>query len=1009
MLKSFLTGAFCLLWVGFAIAQQKHYFSHENKLNLTPTNNHFIIIADDPTVLADVRKDQVKEYQSWPHARHAILSTPHAMNIEEVVANLGFDTDEVQVSPAYTLADGFKLYPTPTVVFKPGDENDLTRIESVLADFPIKTKTLRFGTWRVELKDLDQVFAAAEALWLSGLVAFAHPDFYAPMRRHQDPLYPQQFQLHNYGQNIDGNTGMIDADCNAHEAWAVSRGSGAITVAVLDDGLEEHEDLRNAEGQSRFIAGYTPVNGANEGINRDAAHGMACAGIIAASHNDIGIRGVAPYVRLLSVNIFAGGETTQDVADGISWAKNQGADVLSNSWGYSSCELAFDNIADALTDANSTGRGGLGSIIVFSSGNDYYNCVSFPGNHPDVISVGAYSSLGERSGYANYGPELDLVAGSDNVRAPGAAIRTIDRMGPSGYSTGNYTADFGGTSAAAPVVAGTAALILGYNPTLSSDNLKNILYASAKDMGPSGFDPEYGHGGVDAYAALIMAGSGGPPHICSDGFQNGLETGTDCGGRECTPCITGPITCTDFEAELQLNFDNFPAETSWTLTDEMGRELYSSPDYSNELPRTTVTQSLCLPAGCYTFSIRDLYGDGFCCDFGSGGYTLTADSTLLASGGDFERREDTDFCLGYTQETDTEPPGNILELITENPTHYGIDLRWAAATDNVGVTGYVLFLDGEVTDTVTATAFRYESLTYCTTYTFGLAAFDAAGNMSDTVTVRETTTGCLTIVEDDVLNAAYFEQGWDGWTDGGGDCYRYRGEYSFEGDFSIRLRDDSGESSAMTSPPLDLNGRPEVNLNFYFLAKSMETEESFLVNFYDGSKWQTVARYVSGVDFQNDLFYRVSLTLSAERYGFHDLNRFQIQCDANSNADQVYIDQVTIAAPDKDVNTDFETGVKRQLPIIVGGRITPTRSATLNRQEGEVILFPNPASRLVNIVADEPIEALTLFAADGRRVKHLAIGQTARASLSVAGLPPGVYLLSVLTAEEVLVERLIVR
>jgi len=803
---------------------------------------------------------------------------------------------------------------------------------------------------------------------------------------------------------------MIDADCNAHEAWAVSRGSGAITVAVIDDGLEDHEDLRNAEGETRFIAGYTPVNGANEGgIDREAAHGMACAGIIAASHNNIGVRGVAPYVHLISVNIFAGGETTQDVADGITWAKNQGADVLSNSWGYSSCELLFDNITAALTDANSTGRGGRGCSIVFSSGNDFYNCVSFPGNHPDVISVGAFSSYGVRSEYSNYGPELDLVAGSDNVRAPGAAVRTIDRMGPIGYSTGNYTSDFGGTSAAAPVVAGVAALVLGYNPTLSSDDLKNILCSTAKDMGPAGFDLEYGHGGVDAYAALSLAGSGGPPHICSDGFHNGLETGTDCGGPECTPCVTGPITCTDFEVELELNFDNFPAETSWKVINDAGQVLYSSPDYSNETPRSSVTETFCLPAGCFTFSIRDLYGDGFCCEFGSGSYSLTINGNVLASGGDFGNREDTNFCVGNTLGLDNVSPENVGLLIAENPTPNSVDLTWTAATDNVGVAGYALLLDGEATDTTTATNFRYEGLTYCTDYTFGVAAFDAAGNTSDTLTAWETTTGCLVITEDDVLSAAYFEQGWDGWIDGGGDCFRYRGEYSYEGKYSIRLRDDSGEASAMTSPTVDLEGRSEVNLNFYFRAVSMEPEESFFVSFFDGLRWQPVARYVSGIDFGNGLFYRISLNLTAGRYEFNDFNRFRIQCDANSNADQVYIDQVTIAAPATNGNDDFELKAESQLPTRVGGRLIQTRSEMANRSEVAVKIFPNPASRQVTVAADEPIEALTLFAADGRRVRHLNVEQTDRASLPVQGLPAGVYLLSVQTVEEVLVERLVVR
>jgi subtilisin family serine protease len=1007
MFRFFLAGALCLLCAGCAVAQQQHFYSHEKQINLTASNTDFIVVAANPALLVAARQDNVKQYQRWPHARHAVLSTTRALTPAEVITSLGFDTDDVQVSPAYTLADGFKLYPTATVVFKPGDKNDLPAIERALAGIPVKKKDLRFGTWRYQLEDLNQVFAAASTLRLSGLVEFAQPDFYAALRRYQDPLYPDQFQLHNNGQNIDGYPGMIDADCNAPEAWSVSLGSAAVTVAVLDDGLEDHEDLRDAEGQPRYVAGFTPVNGGNGNAGNVAAHGMACAGIIAASHNDIGVRGLAPYVRLLSVNIFAGGETTQDVADGITWAVNQGADVLSNSWGYSSCELTFDNIDNALSEANANGRGGLGSLVVFASGNDYYDCVSYPGNHPDVVAVGAFSSMGERSDYSNYGPGLDLMAGSDNVRAPGASVRTTDRMGTSGYSNGNYVSDFGGTSAACPVVAGVAALVLGYNPTLTATELKNILYTTAKDMGPTGFDPVNGYGRVDAYAALMLAGSGGPLPTCSDGFQNGLETGTDCGGAFCEPCASGPVTCMDFAVELHIDFDNYPAETSWAIFNEAGQSLFASTNYGNEAPRAMVTESLCLPAGCYTFLIRDLYGDGICCGFGSGSYTLTQGGTVLASGGEFGQSESTNFCVGGDSEPDTIPPNPVPQLSAENPTPTGIDLRWTATSDNVGVTGYVLFLDGEVTDTVTETAFRYDNLTACTDYDFGVAAFDAAGNHSDTTTTSGTTTGCPTV--DDELAAAFFERGWDGWTDGGGDCYRYRGGYSYEGEYAIRLRDNSGAASAMTSPTLNLRGRREVNLSFYFYPNSMEAGESFLVRFHDGYSWRTVARYVSGANFQNGTFYQASLSLSAERYVFSNLNRFRIQCNASSNADQLYIDQVTIGAPGE--GGDVFDGPKgnRIRPVTADGGIMSTSSGTSPLIERDVTIYPNPASRLVTVVADDVIETLTLYAADGRRVKHQVCGRAKRVSLSVADLPTGVYLLSVATEEEVMVERLVVQ
>lgn len=254
------------------------------------------------------------------------------------------------------------------------------------------------------------------------------------------------------------------------------------------------------------MGGFTPANDGNgEPEVNNATHGMNSAGIIAASHNDIGVRGVAPGVNLLSVNIFAGGTTNGDIADGIQWAINNGADVLSNSWSFSFAPCNFTNIdiEIAIQDAVTNGRNEDGAVIVFSSGNDG-GCVNYPARNENVISVGAVDNQGNLFNYSSRGPELDLVAPSGETGYVGN-VRTLDRIDGAGRHTGNYEDSFGGTSASCPVVSGVAALVLSGNPNLTQQEVRDILTNTATDMGVGGFDNNFGNGRVNAEAAVKQA------------------------------------------------------------------------------------------------------------------------------------------------------------------------------------------------------------------------------------------------------------------------------------------------------------------------------------------------------------------------------------------------------------------------------------------------------------------------------------------------------------------------
>lgn len=978
-----------------------YYWTEKGPVTLAASSHQFIITADDATTLASVKADAVKSYESWPHKSYAVAEMNANMTSAEVIVALGFDTDEVQVSPGYAQADGFVLYPTRTVVAQLIDKNDAGAMEQLLSRYGFSSIEKKFGTYRMEMTDLGQVFTAANALQESGLTKFATPDFYAPIKKFQvqDPLFSQQFQMNNTGQTIDGVAGGNDADCNALEAWGLTLGSASITVAVIDDGLEDHEDLNNSGGASRYTAGFSPANNGNGDAVSGSNHGVACAGSIAASHNNIGVRGVAPLVNLISVNIFVGGESTQDIADGVTWAKNQGADVMSNSWGYGSCTASFANLNSAMADANNNGRGGLGAVVVFASGNDYNSCVSYPADYPTNIAVGAFANTGTRSAYSNYGPALDIVAPSNNVGGPGAGVRTTDRMGGPGYNSTNYTNTFGGTSSACPVVSGVAALVLGYDASLTSDEVKTLLYSTALTSNGMGDSNQYGAGRVNALGAIQQLSGGGGGPTCTDGIQNGQETGVDCGGPSCPSC---PTSCNGTEVTLSITLDNYPEETSWTLTNDAGQTVANGGTYGNQADGSTVSEVLCLADDCYTFTINDVYGDGICCSYGNGSYSLSQGGTILASGGSFASSEATDFCIGGPG-ADTQAPSQPTNLSVGNEQDTQVTLSWNASSDNVGVTGYEIFLDGGSIGTVAGTSANVTGLVACTGYAFGVRALDAAGNASGTASANGTTTGCGGGGGGTEFSEGYFfETGLQGWADGGSDCARVNSSFSYEGAASVRLRDNSGTASSMTSPAYNLDGLASVTIDFFFYPNSMENGEDFWVRYNDGSGWQTVATYARGSSFENGQFYSAAVTLSSADFNLTDGAQFRFQCDASANADQIYIDQVTVSGSNVAGSATGPVATIEHVPTL-------RRFDEITTSEADVRISPNPATGVISVGVDDAMREITVFTVDGKQLMQRSYDGVLQTTLDVSDLPSGIYILSVKTDEEMVTERLVIR
>jgi len=137
-----------------------------------------------------------------------------------------------------------------------------------------------------------------------------------------------------------------------------------------------------------------------------------------------------------------------------------------------------------------------------------------------------------------------------------------------------------------------------------------------------------------------------PCPSCTDGIQNQQETGIDCGGP-CEPCLTG---CPSNEIDIAINFDDYPEETSWDITNTEGEVLFSGGPYNNQPDASSLTLTECLNNGCYNFIINDVYSDGICCSYGNGSYTITANGNVLVSGGSFGASETGSFCFETANE-----------------------------------------------------------------------------------------------------------------------------------------------------------------------------------------------------------------------------------------------------------------------------------------------------------------------------------------------------------------------
>lgn len=366
-----------------------------------------------------------------------------------------------------------------------------------------------------------------------------------------DSLVTNQWHLKNSGQN--GGTAGIDI--NVTRVWDDYTGTG-ISVGIYDDGVDyTHADLNDNYDASKHlvISGTTYVALPANLTSSGDVHGTAVAGIIAAENNGVGTVGIAYGSKITGVPILRSASPADMLA---AMAQMGSFDIVNNSWGYgtpfgidvNSGNSYWTDFAANLANAADTGRGGLGTIIVKSAGNSRgagqeTNYDNFT-NDRHVIAVGAVDYKGMVSYYSTPGASLLITAPSSNLTV---GITTTDLAGANGADATDYRSNFGGTSAAAPMISGVAALVLDANPDLGWRDVQEILTYSARQIGSTTgslagyekylwsfngtdnwnggglhFSNDYGFGLVDALAAVRLAESWTAQSISANEVQSSI-------------------------------------------------------------------------------------------------------------------------------------------------------------------------------------------------------------------------------------------------------------------------------------------------------------------------------------------------------------------------------------------------------------------------------------------------------------------------------------------------------
>jgi len=449
------------------------------------------------------------------------------------------------------------------------------------------------------------------------------------------------------------------------KAPLVQQGENIVRVCVVDTGYDtEHPDLPSTSNMAN-LSGYSPpVYGSNEKWYKDGnGHGTHCAGTIGAvGGNNEGVTSVNPDPSKFNFFIGkglkdSGSGSGSAVIAAVGACIDNGATVISMSLGGGPWSQAEEDIFKDAYDE--------GILVIAAAGNDGNSDYGYPASFTGVMSVAAIDSNKNKASFSQWNDQVEIAAPGVNVKS----------TYPGGYSS------LSGTSMACPHVAGVAALVWSNFPECKNYQIRNVLLRSALALGDSECDTDTGYGLVDALAAYEMlttvgCTAGGPlldkPSDsafggCAQRWEPASPTPAPPPPPTPAPCSE---TCDSRTFDLTFTPDEYPAENEWKLFDAEGMLVASNGALQDGVSER---HHECLGSGAYTFTVTDTYGDGLCCSYGEGGWTVDVMGIFAFEGGAMDTKTISETINECTEQPSPAPeqPSPVPEQpspVPEQPT-----------------------------------------------------------------------------------------------------------------------------------------------------------------------------------------------------------------------------------------------------------------------------------------------------------------------------------------------------
>lgn len=465
-------------------------------------------------------------------------------------------------------------------------------------------KKLGLDRW-IELiipEDAD-VMAVVEEYKKDPNVSFAQPEYANYLMATPNDTYfancwghnnTKQLPAYVSGSHSGAGVGTVGFDANTQPGWDGTQGYGSssIVIAIMDTGIDyDHPDLA-----AHYIGGWdAAMNDTNpddnEGVSGVSGHGTSCAGVAAGiTNNGIGVSGVAGNCSIMAIKVLNSSGSLVGMANGAIYAGDNGADILSMSYGGD-----YQYGTDATADAAYTYAYNAGVTLLAATGNDEsLSRISYPANHPDIIGVGAAAPDNGRKtttsvdGEYWWASQYCTVAQDDRAAVDFIAptiLPATDIVGSGGFDPGDYGLYFNGTSCATPYAAGFAALIKSRYPSYTPTQVRQVMVDTAMDIideeSTAGWDGKTGYGLIDIGAALEYVPTAPPPAPTLTSPSNGSTT------ADATPFF-------DWE-------DHVDAAT-WTILVD-NNSNFGSPEINQTVPESEYTAVSNLAEGTYYWKV----------------------------------------------------------------------------------------------------------------------------------------------------------------------------------------------------------------------------------------------------------------------------------------------------------------------------------------------------------------------------------------------------------------------